>query len=540
MPTEQFVLKLHELKNKRTNLAKQVKALVQKEADLPADETLAQDDIDQISQLQTQIASLDDRIARCEAAMQLDGDGAEELDIDPDSIDTNDMGGDPLATDDQTRGAHNRVTRGAFHLDPALRQQEPKGFKAARFILGRLQAKTMGTREAAAWVSKRFRDQEVAKALNTSGTAAGGALIPQAFATEIIELLRARTVVRSSEPTFIPMPGGNLTMPRLAAGASAGYQGELDDIVTSQESFDDLQLNAKKLTAMVPVSNDLIRRSPIGVEQLIRDDLLQTMARREDLAFLTGDGSGNSPIGFLNQVSAANKIVGNALPAATGNTEVDNQALLTAVTAVLQGMLLLLEQGMSNMVRPVWMSTPAVKYFLQTLRDGVGAFVYKDELSGPNPTLLGYPFKTTQQLPTNLNTGTTASPVNNGTYLFVVDMKDVIIADTYEIFVDASDVASYTDTSGNNVSAFRRDQTVFRVISEHDFGLRHQASLAVATLPGWAPAGYTPVAGAAYYTQAPSGTGSAAGSTWGTTPTGSNNPANSATVAPGGTEPGIA
>jgi HK97 family phage major capsid protein len=100
------------------------------------------------------------------------------------------------------------------------------------------------------------------------------------------------------------MPAGNLTIPRLAAGATAGYQGELDDISSSQETFDDLQLNAKKLTALVPVSNDLIRRAPSNIEAIVRDDMVQSLARREDLAFLLGDGSGNSPIGLLNLCNA--------------------------------------------------------------------------------------------------------------------------------------------------------------------------------------------------------------------------------------------
>lgn len=532
------MLRLHELKNKRAQKVASIKALINKEAELPDDQTLPQEDLDTITQLQGEIAALDERIGRAESLLNIEGDNADPLDPDNEPETMAGDPDDPLASQERSYGP--RVTRGAYRLEPAVRQKEPKGFKAARFILGQLKAKTCGMREASAWVEKRFRDKEVAKALNTTGTAAGGALIPQAFATEIIELLRARTVVRDSDPTTIPMPGGNLTIPRLAAGASAGYNGELDDIGASQESFDDLQLNAKKLTALVPVSNDLIRRSPIGVEELVRDDLLQTMARREDLAFLTGDGMGNSPIGMLNQAAAANKIIATALPAATGDSSTDNQAILTAVVSVLQGMLLLLENGMSMMVRPTWITTPSVKMYLMTLRDGVGNFVFRDELSGDDPHLMGHPLKISQQLPSNLNTGTTAAPVNNGAYIFMADMKDVVIADTYEIFIDASDVAVYQDTSGAQVSAFRRDQTVFRVISEHDFGLRHQASLAVATVPGWAPTGYTPNGGAAYYVQAPSGTGSAAASTWGTPPTGSNNPGNGSAVAPGGTEAGIA
>jgi len=57
-------------------------------------------------------------------------------------------------------------------------------------------------------------------------------------------------------------------------------------------------------------------------------------------------------------------------------------------------------------------------------------------------------------------------------------------------------------------------------------------------LPGWSPTGYTPYGGAAYYVQAASGDGSAAPSTWGTPPTGSNNPGDVTAAVAGGTLPG--
>ena len=128
-----------------------------------------------------------------------------------------------------------------------------------------------GAEKAGEFIENRFHDTEVAKyfvnkALNYSVVAEGGALIPQDFMAEMIELLRANVVVRGAGPMTVQMPMGNITIPRLAGGSTAVYQGELDDISVTEEQFDDLNLTAKKLTAMVPVSNDLIRRAPIGVE----------------------------------------------------------------------------------------------------------------------------------------------------------------------------------------------------------------------------------------------------------------------------------
>ncbi|MFC0407926.1 phage major capsid protein [Roseomonas elaeocarpi] len=521
---------LAELKRKRALKAARLRELAIKAADLPDDQDTPEEEVSEADQLKAELAKLDGRISALESALETIGEAAEPI---------TEGGDDDDASDEEKRIlAQARKTSMTPHGYGEAQPEKAKGLKAARFLIGIWHAKTMGIARAAEIVERRFGDKEVAKALNSAGTTTGGALIPQAFSTDLIELLRAATVIRGLDPLVIPMPGGNMTIPRLAAGAQAGYQGELDDMGVSQETFDDLQLNAKKLTSLVPVSNDLIRRSPIGVENLVRDDLVQTIARREDLAFMIGDGSGNSPIGLLNLCAAANKFVGAALP--TDPTAANyNTTLVTMVTALLQGMVLALQQNNSRMIRPAWIMPPALRTFLLTLRDGVGNFVYKDEINAG--TLLGFPLRTTTQLPTNLNTGTAQAPVNNGSYLMLADFADVVLAETYNVTVDASDVASYKDSGGNTVSAFQRDQTVMRVISEHDFNIRHQASVAVATVPGWAPTGYTPVGGSAYYSQAVNGNKSAAPSTWGTNaPTGSNSPGNSSAAVAGGTLPGIA
>lgn len=414
---------------------------------------------------------------------------------------------------------------------------EGKGLKASRFVLGVLLSKNPdngGRANVAAMIERRFGDKEVAKALNTTGVSTGGALIPQYFSSELIELLRAETVVRASNPTEIDLSGGNLTIPRLAGGATAGYQGELDDMTASQETFDDIQLNAKKLTCLVPVSNDLIRRAPQNIEAIIRDDMIQTAARREDLAFILGDGTGTSPIGLVNQCAATQKII--VAPFAA----LDNLTILTAVVGILLTMRLLLKQNMSRMLRPMWLMSPVTEAFFMGLRDQVGGFVYRDEIVTKH-TLDGIPYKTSQQLPTNMAaTQLGGGTLPDGAYLFLIDFADVIIGETYRMMVDASDVASYKDGGGNMVSGWTRDQTSFRLIQEHDFAIRHQASVAVALLPGWAPAGFTQFSpGFSYFIQAPSNDSSAAPSTWGAAPpTGSNNPGNASAVAPGGTLPG--
>ena len=65
-------------------------------------------------------------------------------------------------------------------------------------------------------MSNRFGDDVVARALVSNITGEGGALIPQDFMADLIELLRASTAVRGANPMEVGMPMGNLTIPRLA------------------------------------------------------------------------------------------------------------------------------------------------------------------------------------------------------------------------------------------------------------------------------------------------------------------------------------
>ena len=520
--------KLHEVQRKRAQqearratLQTEFKAIVQREAELGEDETLPAEDTGRLSAIEAELAQVADKLGAHDAQIErlltaLEMDGNDATPVDPEA--------------DTEKGGVAVHNPRPFALSKDFFPDQ-RGFKAARFMIGMLHAKTYGIDSAAKYVQRSFGDAEVAKALNTAGVSTGGALIPQNFIPDLIELLRARVVVRKLNPMIVPMPGGNATVPRLAAGATAAYQGELDDIGVSQQTFDDVQLNAKKLTALVPVSNDLIRRAPIGVEAIVRDDLVETLARREDIAFLRGDGSGNSPIGLLNLAAADNKLLvapfADQQPATLTNTAI----------GVVQGMLLQMEMNMCRMARPAWIMSPQVKWFLYGLRDGVGNFIFKDEMD--TGKLRGIPLETSQQLPTNLLTGDSPG-TPNGSEIFLVDFADVVLGETFNITVDASDVAAYKDGGGNMVSAYQRDQTLFRVISEHDLNLRHQASVTVALAPAWAPQGYTGYgAGRSFFVQALTNDMSAAPSTWGAAaPTGSNNPANSSANVPGGTQPG--
>lgn len=84
----------------------------------------------------------------------------------------------------------------------------------------------------------------------------------------------------------------------------------------------------------------------------------------------------------------------------------------------------------------------------------------------------------TNQLPENLGDS------GNESEIYFVDMSQVLIADTMMYRIAISTDATYKD-GDELVSAFSRDQTVMRIIAEHDFGLRHDKACSIATGIKW-------------------------------------------------------
>ncbi|PAT70315.1 phage major capsid protein, partial [Klebsiella pneumoniae] len=87
-------------------------------------------------------------------------------------------------------------------------------------------------RDAAVFAAEELNDQSVSMAISTAA-GSGGALIPENMQNEVIELLSDRTIVRKLGARSIPLPNGNLSLPRSAGGATASYTGEGKDAKSS-------------------------------------------------------------------------------------------------------------------------------------------------------------------------------------------------------------------------------------------------------------------------------------------------------------------
>jgi HK97 family phage major capsid protein len=308
--------------------------------------------------------------------------------------------------------------------------------------------------------SKEYGSEIVAKALAAQEEDVGGFLIKDEFAAGLIDLLRADSVIRASNPVVVPMDTGTLRMSKLASGSSGGWIGENQNIPATQPSFGQITLVAKKYASLVPISNDLLRRAGAMADRTVRDDLVSDIATSTDLAFLRGDGNSAQPKGlrFHGTVIAANGTVN-----------------LANVTADIGIMLQTMGDNNVKLRRPGWIMEWRTWRYLITIRDGNGNFAFKNEMD--NGTLFGIPFKLTSQLVRNLGGGTE-------TELYLADFADVILGETTSVLLDVSTEAAYHD-GANVVAAFSLDQTVIRAIVEVDLGVRHDESILILNEVTW-------------------------------------------------------
>ncbi|MNH38174.1 hypothetical protein D3C79_991670 [compost metagenome] len=69
--------------------------------------------------------------------------------------------------------------------------------------------------------------------------------------------------------------------------------------------------------------------------------------------------------------------------------------------------------------------------------------------------------------------------------MYFADWNDVVIAEQDNMTIDFSREATYVDAAGELVSAFARNESLIRLVGNHDVGFRHPEGLALGTAVTW-------------------------------------------------------
>lgn len=300
------------------------------------------------------------------------------------------------------------------------------------------------------------------KTVNETSGVAGGLLVSDELSGEFLPLLRDRAVVRQIGARVMPMNSNVLRINRMVNGAVANYGKENARILVSNPDFGDLALTAKKLTVLVPISNDLLRDEGFNTSEIIGDDVFGAFAARGDLAFIRGKGEADDPIGVRFQD-------GINFFGADGDNVNGGKVLDTDLTKAIR----LTSQGKKgNVVRSGWLMNSVIwgNLFARTVS---GLFQYRTEME--KGRLLNAPFLITDQIPATITKGGSSDTSE----LYYADWNEAIIGENEQLILDVSTEGTYV-TAGSEVrSAIQNDETIITGIERHDFGLRYPAAFTV-------------------------------------------------------------
>lgn len=294
------------------------------------------------------------------------------------------------------------------------------------------------------------------RAMATTTGAGGGYLVPAQIGNEMIELLRAESVVMAAGATvYAGIQGGQYKISKQTGGAVAYWTAEAASITASDASFGELTLTPHALTGRCILSNEVMQSSTPSIEAIIRRDLTEARALALDYAALRGTGLLNQPVGIANTGDIHTVAIG----ADGGTFTFDHAALMEGKLEdanALKGALSFIMHG------KVKRKLKAEKV-LQYSGDTVGEHVMLPMTDAAFKENLGYNFGISSQMPTNLTKG-------SGTDLAEVifgNFRDLIIAEW-----GSFEIAASSETS----DAFERNQTHIRIIQHVDIGIRHPES----------------------------------------------------------------
>ena len=120
-------------------------------------------------------------------------------------------------------------------------------------------------------------------------------------AGDFIDVLRNSSSVMQAGATMLRGLQGNIVIPKKTAAASAGWIAT-EGTAASESEFTSgsVTMSPKVIGAFTDATRLLLQQSSLDVENLIRDDLTQSIATAIDLGALAGSGSSGQPTGIAN------------------------------------------------------------------------------------------------------------------------------------------------------------------------------------------------------------------------------------------------
>ena len=352
------------------------------------------------------------------------------------------------AVSDNTKSNETPVTIVNQMLASAVRAMHNKDYRSIKML---------SDEEILAQAKKDFANSKAlhkvlsTKAVNAGTPSEGGFTVPLAFSSDYIDALLANTLIDKLGVRRVPLVHGNLSIPRMDTVSAISWGGEETIGDTTQPTFGEVNMHAKKLFAKTAITNTVIRESGVDVEGWIAEDLFRNARIALDVALLKGTGTQYQPLGLKNNPNIQTS--GSSTTAFGVDTPNDMEALL--------------EQANVPMENVKWLLSPKGKSWIKSTKFTTGPFAWATEMA-TQKTLNGYEFLTS----TTVDYSKQTAPTSDYADFWLGDWSQLLFGISKDISIEVSRDGTFV-SNGQTISAFDKDLTLIRLISEVDFACRH-------------------------------------------------------------------
>lgn len=317
-----------------------------------------------------------------------------------------------------------------------------KNFKTndEAFRFGSWALACIGYKKSAQWCAD---NGIVTKIANMEGNnSAGGFLVPEEFENSIVTLREQFGVIRN-HARIVPMSSDIKHMPRRSTNLTASFVGEASTASQSNETFDQINLVAKKSMVLTKFSSELSEDAAINFADDLAGEMAYAQAKLEDDCAFLGDGT-----------STYGGITGLANAVGTAGVSTATSNAFTAITlAQIQAAFALLPQYADNANAKIFCHKAVWNSVFLRLAYVSGGNNAVDLLTGSGQlSFAGYPVVLTQAM--NSTTGNGAIVCHFGDA-----SQGVYFGDRRQTAVDFSNSA---------VNSFETDMLCYRATTRWD------------------------------------------------------------------------
>ena len=276
--------------------------------------------------------------------------------------------------------------------------------------------------KAAMLAALRTNFRQVSNVLVEGTDSAGGYLVPAEWDTRLIEALEHENVVRKLGTVITT--SGERKINVAASKPAASWVEEGGELVFSDASFDQVILDAYKLSVATKVSEELLADNQYDLEGFLIRAFGQAIANAEEEAFITGDGN-SKPTGLLHPTK------GGQIGIVTAGNNISADEVLDLIYKLKR----------PYRAEAAFITADSTLAQIRKLKDGTGQYIWQPALTAGEPDrLLGYPVYTSAFVPA-VAAGQPVMAFGDFSYYNIGDRGTRSFAALHELYAGVGQVA---------------------------------------------------------------------------------------------------